>query len=50
MGRPKISDESTRKIPITITLTQDHIDKLKKIGRGNASEALRKIIDEYKKD
>lgn len=48
MARPKIEDESTRKIPITITLTREQIEKAKKKGRGNASKGIRKLLDSEK--
>lgn len=46
MARPKIDDED-KKISLHVTLQKKQIEVLKDLGNGNASEAVRKLVDEY---
>lgn len=44
MTRPKL-DEKDKKVSLHITLNKDQIKLLKEMGNGNASSAVRKLID-----
>lgn len=45
MARPKLKEED-KKISLHITLTKDQVRLLKEMGNGNASEAVRKLVDD----
>lgn len=44
MGRPKLSDENERKVATSTTLTKKDIVYLRKLGKGNMSEGIRKAV------
>ena len=44
MARPKI-DEKDKKQPLHITMSKEHIELLRKLGSGNASEGIRYLIN-----
>lgn len=43
MARPKLTEESNRKIKISISLTREQIQLLKDLGDGNISQAIREL-------
>lgn len=45
MARPKMENEADRKHALSVTLTKKQIEFLKRLGKGNASNGVRSLID-----